>query len=259
MKQLEFKNDVYNFNELWRFKNSNKNLFQSGDVIDLETGEIFDISKLYEYRSRYMEDILEELKDIDDKTLSIKQKLTRQIKLDKIKRLELLFENNTISYEQLKHLIKLKYNSRDLSLAMRYNRFAYLNLDNSNNNLSDGDIGKLYKIVKNMSHKANTLLKTENIQSNPLNVDDLSKIFNTTNSNTYKFLKRIKKENIVKTFKIDSKEYISFNPKYIINGVLNPLSYLLFKEDINSTFPNIPKEVLKLWEYEFINSTIEIS
>jgi len=34
-------------------------------------------------------------------------------------------------------------------------------------------------------------------------------------------------------------------------------TYHIYKDDMEDLFPNIPKEVVKLWEFEFIASTIQ--
>lgn len=48
-----------------------------------------------------------------------------------------------------------------------------INLNYNYRDLSETDIG----------NKSNTLLRKDNMQSNPLNAEDLSNIFNTSNSN----------------------------------------------------------------------------
>jgi len=256
MKKLVFKEDEYTFSELWKLYNSKKTLFSEGEVEDLNTGECFDISKFEEYKLNYTSEIYEDLKDIDEGS-SLKRRLKFEADKKRLKELEESFELGLISPKELTQLIKLKYNSNELKQCMSYDHYVFLNLNTEIPDLTDGELGKFHKMLFKMTHRANELLKTKNIKSNPVGIGELMELFGVNDKSVYKFLNKLRSKNIIKEHTKDNKKYFSINPKYAINGRLNSYSYFLFKEDMEELFPNIPKEVIKLWEFEYITNTIE--
>lgn len=257
MKKLKFKGDVYLFNEIWKLHSSGKILFATGEVEDVDTSDKFNITELKDYRAKYAGEISEGLKDLSDPT-SLRKKLKAERDRLRLKELEEMYEQGDITPDELKQLIKLKYNSKEVNETMSYEHYAFLNLGIEPPSLTDGELGKFYKIMLKMTHKANSLLKTKNIQSNPISISEISELLNISKPNAYKYLKKLKKNNITKTFSMGDKEYMAINPKYAINGRITAQTYFIFKDEMNELFPNIPEEVIKLWEYEFINSTISL-
>lgn len=232
-----------------------KKIYSTGEVIDLETGEIFDISNFYDYKYLFEKEIYEGLTELSDNS-SLKIKLKNNLNKKRLDDLEMSFKENNITPNELRELIKLKYDNSDINKVMSYEHYSFLNLGIEPPNLTNSEIGKFYKMLLKMTHKANTILKTKNIKSNLVTVDELSELFNTTKPNTYKYLKKLKNLGIIKTFSHGEKEYMAINPKYSINGKITAHTYFIFKDDMEELFPNIPLEVIKLWEYEFINSSI---
>jgi len=256
LKELKFKEDVYNLKELWNLHNSGKNLFSEGVVEDIQTGEEFDIVKLEEYKARFAGETYVALKELADPT-SLKRKLKAESDRRRKKELERLFEDNSISPDELRQLIALKYDKSEINNCMSYEHFAFLNLAIETPDLTDNELGKFYKMLTKMTKKANSLLRTKNTKSNPVGVSELIDLLGVNERNVYKFLNRLKKENIVRDFKIGNKKYLCINPKYAINGTMTSTTYYIYKDDMEDLFPNIPKEVVKLWEFEFIASTIQ--
>lgn len=255
-KRLLFKEDEYTFKELWHHFISMKKIYSEGEVLDLDTGETFDISEFYKYKSNFSEEVYEGLKELSDST-TLKRKLKADRDKNKLRELEDAFETGIISPDELRQLIKLKYNSKDIILAMNYEHFIFLNISTEIPNLTDGELGKFYKILFKMTHRANELLKTNNIKSNPVGVNELQELLGISERSVYTFLNKLKAKNIIKEHSKNNKKYYSVNPKYAINGRLNSYSYFLFKEDMEQVFPNVPKEIIKLWEFEYLSNTIE--
>jgi predicted transcriptional regulator len=256
MSKLLFKDEEYTFKELWKFYSTKRKYYLEGEVLDVSSGEVIDISNLHTFRERFLQESLEDLNELDIDNWSVKKRLKYEKDKFRLSDLERLYNNNTITPEELKELIMLKYKTKDIKDTMCYEHYAFLNLKTESPPLSDAEIGKFYKMLLQMSQKANSLLTTKDVRSQPVSVDDLSILFNSSKSNIYKFLKKLKKLNIVKTFSMNEKEYMSINPKYAINGKITSHTYFLFKEDMKELFPNIPEEIIKLWEFEFLSSTV---
>lgn len=157
---------------------------------------------------------------------------------DTLEKLENDFNYGIISQEDLAKLVKLKYNSEDLEKYTNYKNYALLNLSTEIPDLSDADLGKFHRMIK-ATHKEN----------NKMDIKALEGLFGISDRAVYKFLSSLKSKNIIKEYTKSGEKFYCINPRYVINGELNYKIYSLFKEDINTLFPNIPKEVINLWEY----------
>lgn len=255
MKKLIFMEDEYNFKELWGLHIAGKNLFSKGDVYDPNNNCHFDISKLSEYRSKYAGEIYNKLKEFGEED-SLSKKMKKESKMNEIKRLENLFKSNEISPDELKALIKLKYTKEDIRGCMSYSHFIFLNTDIEVPDLSDGDLGKYHKILMKMSKKANSLLRHRKTSSNPLGISEIGELLEVSEGIVYKFISRLRSKDVVREFSVNGKKGYTINPKYAINGVLGAHSYFLFREDMRDLFPDIPEEIIALWEYEYMSTTI---
>lgn len=52
---FKFKDDEYTFKELFSMALTKKNIYQQGEVVNLHTGEVFDISEIYQVKTKYYE------------------------------------------------------------------------------------------------------------------------------------------------------------------------------------------------------------
>ena len=90
MSKLVFKEDEYTFGELWKAYCTNKSVYKSGEVVDLSDGEVLDISELLKFKSKYLDETMNDLRDLGIAEWSISRKLKSEKDKIKLSELELL-------------------------------------------------------------------------------------------------------------------------------------------------------------------------
>lgn len=166
------------------------------------------------------------------------------------------FTNKSITIEELKELVQLKY-GKEYNIYLNYEN--YIKINKQIPLLSDADLGKFYKILTKLTHNANTLLSKSDIRSNPLSKQDLCNLLNVEIKAVEQYLKRLKTAGVIKHVEIGEKRYYMINPLYAYNGsIIGSYTYLNFRDEVEK-IADIPEELKKLWDYEFTNSTINNS
>ena len=250
--KLLFKDDEYTFGELWKAFCTNKSVYKSGEVVDLIDGEVIDISELTKYRAKYLDESINDLRDLGMKEWSLARKLKSEKDKIRLQELEVLYVNGTINSKELKQLIELKYDKNSLRQSYSFSSYMFVNTEIKLPELSNDDLGKFYKLCHfHLTHDSNKLKKTKNIKSRSVSVEIIGETLGIKSSSTYLFLSKLEKLNILKYIIMDKNKFMVINPIYMLNGKLTPINYMMFKEDIDKCLPNIPKELTDLWEMEF--------
>jgi len=234
-----------------------KETFDKGEFTFIETKEKFKISEIETLQSKLDIDSIEALKH--SSTYSDRSKIKKKIIDDhhnnlRIEELESELKNDIITIDSLKELIGLKYKDKYKAYI---NYESYIKINHKIPELSDGDLGKFYKILSKLSHKANTLLTKKDIRSNPVTKEEIGNLLKLDIKPTERYLKRLRDKGIIKQVTMIDKVHLMVNPIYAFNGnTIGSYTYIYFKEDLNEV-SDIPEELKLLWEYEYINSTIE--
>lgn len=260
-KNILYKDKKYHINDLVSYRKNIdlKHIFEDGEFIFIPTGEIVEISKIEDFNFKLKQDAVEAIREATNYSDATKVKnkiIDESYKKQKIDELEskLNDDDNIISIEELKELIELKY-GKTYNVYINYEN--YIKINHKIPDLSDAELGKFYKILSKLTHKANTLLTKKDVRSNPITKNEISKLLNIDTKPTERYLKRLKDKGIIKQVTIVDKKHYMINPIYAFNGnSIGSYTYIYFKDEIDEV-SDIPKELKLLWEYEFINSTIE--
>lgn len=252
MSKLFFKDDEYSFGELWRAYCTKKSVYKTGEVIDMSDGESIDISELPKFKAKYLDETMNDLRDLGVSDWSISRKLKSEKDKLRLAELELLYSEGRITVPELKQMIELKYDKEKLKGAYCFSSYMFINTGMPVPDLSNDDLGKFYRLCHlHLTHDANTLRKTKNIKSNGVNVKLLGKTLGIKDSTVYLFLSKLEKVNLLKYIQVDKTKFMVINPMYLLNGKLSPINYMLFKESVDEHLSTIPNELKDLWEMEF--------
>lgn len=246
--KFDYKGDIYTFRKLEECIINFPKLYSEGIVTEVDSGDNFNIKDISSKRDKYTEAYIDIVTTIDGYSNALNSRLRAASKKKELDLLEGKYLNKSITIEELTRLIVCKYNSKTLKETYSYTSYCFINTNVPLPNLSECELGKFYKLCHSfLTHKANTLLDTKNINSNPLTIKMLCDKLNLKESQTYDFMKKLNKLGIIKYHIIDEKKHIMVNPIYALNGKITPTIYSAFKKDIDSYFPLIPNELKDLW------------
>lgn len=250
-KNIKYKDEMYFMQRLVELHETEdlKSMFGEGECVDISTGEIFDIKDIKKIWLEKYSRLNEEARDVLDynKHYKLNKMLNNSIRGTRTKELEDKYLHKMISIEELEELIMLKYSSKEIYLSYE----SYIMVNREIPNLSDADLGKFYKIMLNLTHKANTILNKIDVRSNPMKKQDIAKILNIEVKSTEQYLKRLKDNRVIKEIVINNKKYLMINPRYAFSGnSVSPYTYTAFRDEVEA-FSNVPDEIKSLWDYEF--------
>lgn len=262
-KIFEFKNENYILEDLIKYRDEKIPLYKSGEVLNIDSGEILDISEI----DTWSHDAYKEIKDIADSYgKKFKGTVRKEVNnLENEKRIRLLqtrFDDNNIKEEELKDLIKLKYGSsyeKALNTLFSYEDFIVLNKKVPP--LKDSELGKFYKILMLMSSKANSLLtKSYDKRSNPINYNDIMLELQIDIRTLKRFIKTLKDNKIIDEIILKGKLHLIINPIYAYSGsIINFLTFNMFEEDIMNNLveqDKVPIEIITLLKYQYSLNSI---
>jgi len=256
---FKFKDDEYTFKELFSFHKSKKNLYKKGEVEDLSTGELFDISEVYDLKKKYYKE-LNDLKDTleEQGTTRLVWALTQNEKDRRVRELNIKFKNNSIDFNEMELLMKLendvKYderfyvimNKRLGTFYKKYHSFSYPN------EMTHADIGKLHLLLDFMTYD-NEVRRTPRGNAKYPTSEELMTFMRINNeSSLSKFINKLKKLNIIAE-DIRKKEYrtIHINPLFCDRNIkIYPELYKAFKEQLDGVLSDKEIRYLELLENE---------
>jgi hypothetical protein len=262
-----FKDDVYTFKELFQFHTSKKNLYQEGEVVNSETGEVFDISEVYDVREKYYGDLVDIKNTLEEQASSrVVWALTQNQKDRKIKELNAKFKDNSITFDEMDWLLKLEnnvryderfyiiINKRLGTFYKKYHSFSYPE------DMSHADIGKLHLLLDFMTYK-NEIRRTTRGNSNHPTTEELMTFMRLTNeSSLSKFISKLKKLGIVSE-DIRKKDYrtIYINPLFCDRNVkIYPELYKAFKSQLNDVLSDKEVRYLELLEEDMKGGSLTL-
>lgn len=248
MKTLIYNDVEYDFISLLKYT-TDKNISHMfvGDVVDKQTGEIFDISIL---KNKYNEHNLTILENINHLPLKDKLKVLEWSTkgYDEIREVELMgkFENNTINAEECRELLAIQNKiKKSQVLKMRYDSFYMVNKSKDKpESLSDDYYGKFFRLIKFMSCRN----RMEHIvNGKPLKKEDIMLHIGLKSSAFDTFLKKLESLHMIARGKIGKYKYIIINPAYAnMQYQITFDIYNLFKADLDDLLSPIEIKLLQL-------------
>ncbi len=250
MKKLlfEFKGDRYTLLELFNLHKMGKNLYKEGSVVDLVTGESFEIENIYNQKQKYYQ----EFQDLTDKlneksTTRIKWAVTQNEIDIETKELNNKYEKNTITLEEMELLLKLE---KGIKLYQNY----YVTFPNNGTfykkyhgfkypeELSTLNIGRLHLLLDFMTYN-NEIKRTNRDNSKYPTTQELMDFMRLNDKSTLsRTLRDLKKYRIIDYSKTGKNKIIYINPMFSDRNLkIHPEIYLKFREDLDKVLE--PKEV----------------
>lgn len=220
MSKLQFKDSIYSLLELIKLRGVSP-LYQEGEVLDTETGEIEDISKIDKWRELYIEELMSK----KEKQCLIKKK----DKIDRDKELEEKYTNNTITKYELLELIKLKHNRY---FEINYEDYYLLNVSKGKPDaLPIIDYGRFIMMLDFMT-KNNTIANKHNGKQIK-EIDLVNYLDLKTKKSFQNLISKLSKLGMIAKNGYGEKRFIHINPVYAKRRIkIDDTIYTLFKDDI---------------------------
>ena len=251
-KVLEFKGDKYDFLEIIKYASDDKlSTYFDGDVTNINTGEVFDVSEL---RVKYDELNIQLLDNLEHMSPYQRKKILEYATkgYDAIREgvLTEKFNNDAITADECRELLSIQNNiKRSQVLKMRYESFYTVNKSKDKpEQLSDDYYGKFFRLIKFMSCRN----RMEHIvNGKPIKKEDIMKHLGLKVSAFDIFLKKLEILNMITRGKIGKYKYIIINPAYAnMQFQITYDIYKLFKSDMDDLLSPIEIKLLQLIQSE---------
>lgn len=107
------------------------------------------------------------------------------------------------------------------------------------------ECGKFYRLIKYLVGD-NQLLGYRTDRICPLTVEKMAEMFNCSQRQVYKFLKKMKNDGIIKEVSINDTKWYAINPMYVLKSkYLSLTAFIIFQEELIGTLPfNITNKFL---------------
>ena len=247
-KVLEFKGDRYDFLEIIKYASDDKlSTYFEGDVTNINTGEVFDVSEL---RVKYDELNIQLLENLEHMSPYQRKKILEYATkgYDAIREGLLIekFNKDTITADECRELLSIQNNiKRSQVLKMRYESFYMVNKSKDKpDKLSDDYYGKFFRLIKFMSCRN----RMEHIvNGKPLKKEDIMTHIGLKSSAFDTFLKKLEDLGMITRGKIGKYKYIIINPVYAnMQYQITYEIYNLFKSDMDELLSPIEIKLLQL-------------
>jgi len=235
--KLEFKGHEYSLKQLVELRNQSP-LYREGDVADLNTGEIVDISDIDCWKATYISEMLttEEI----DKAIEYKSsKKMKSILNDK-------YEKGIICKAEMFKLLKLN-NEEKLTPNYNYDMgYIIVNLNMVNDSVSAATYGKFNIMLRFLSETHSNRLIYSNGKKLSKKIISEYLSFSTVDGFN-KFIKKLTKHNLVREDKFGGIKYLIVNPAYARkNMTIDGTIYKMFKEDLDKCLTKMQIDYLMM-------------
>jgi hypothetical protein len=260
-KILEFKGGKYTFLELIKYASDERlGEYCIGEVVNSNTGEIFDISELkYKYDELNFQ-VLENLEHMSPyQRKRILECATKGYDEIRKSELEKKFSDNTITYEECKELLLIEnYKKKDI-LKVRFNEFYMVNkIKDKPEGLSDDYYGKFFRLANYFMSVRNRLEYIKN--GKPIKKEDIATHLGLKSTRAFDMLiKKLGDFNLVARAKIGNRKYIIINPAYLnMQFDISYEVYVLFKDDLDEILSPVEIRMLELSVIESTSTFIQV-
>lgn len=239
---FKFKDDNYTFKELFSMALTKKNIYKQGEVVNLQTGEIFDISEIYHVKTKYYEllnDITNTVGDIHDN--KIRWAIEQESKENTYKILKEKYDKKSITLDEMFDYLKLKkeldsnFLKNRSMFSISYDSYITLNIgEKLPKDLKMADKGRFYEMLYFLSYD-NKLKKTPRKNGRAVKKEELMEVLEFTNYNSFrKFMCNLAKLNILTEVSTTNKpKVVILNPIYVNRNIrIDYTTYIIFKEHI---------------------------
>lgn len=259
MKVLIHDGKEYEFLNLLKYT-TDKNISHlfTGDVINKETGEVFDISVLKDKYNEQNLMILENLNHLPHKDkMKVLEWTTKGYDVLRESELLIKFEEDTITADECRELLAIQNKiKKNQVLKVRYEDFYIGNrAKDKPEGLSDDYYGKFVRLILFMSNRN----RMEHIvNGKPIKKEDLMNYLNVKGTAFNAFLKKLESYNMLVRGKIGRYKYIVINPTYAnMQHQITYEVYLLFKSDLDELLSPIEIKLLQLIQAEENNPILQ--
>lgn len=232
--RFEFKNHEYTLKQLITLRSTSP-LYQSGEVMDLNYGEVVDIQEIDRFKDRY----IVELMDNYSKSKIIKKHSDKEL----LKCLEKKYLEKTINSDDMWVYINLKkendksfLNGREV-FSVKYDSFIILNIgEKLPSSIGFPDKGRFYDMLYFLSYN-NEMKHSPRKNGRIINKEDLMECLELSNYSSYRrFINKMCKFNIIKELSTSNKtKVIIINPVYVNRNIrIDYTTYLMFKNDLQN-------------------------
>jgi hypothetical protein len=224
MSVLLYKDNRYNFKDLFEL-NKKSVYYKNGEVLDLETGETFDIEDIYKYRKNYINEIMTE----KEKDNAIKYRDDK----NSYKFLEEKYKNKTITKDEMYLYLQYKNQNKIIPNYNYTKGYIVVNLNKIPENLSDADYGKFHKMLSFLSNNHHNRLSHNN--QHPISKQDMSNFLKYKKLEYFnKYLRVLKKNKLLDEMSFGGIKYLIINPAYAKKNMeIDSTVYKIFKEDLD--------------------------
>ena len=241
---FSFKDDEYTFKELFNMYLTKKKIYQSGEVINNSTGEVFDISTILNVKTQYHH-LLNEITDTigNEHDRRIKWAIEQEELNNRFKSLEKKYMDKDIKVEEMFEYLtsKKKFNNEFIKdrqmFSVKYDSFITLNIgEKLPNDLSFLDKGRFYEMLYYLAY-SNSLQHTPRKNGRIIKKEDLMEVLKINHYKSYRsFISNLVKHNIIREVSTtNNSKVIIINPIYANRNIrIDYTTYIIFKKDIQN-------------------------
>jgi len=266
-KVLKFKEIKYDWDTLvFNYCDSEKDEFKEGDILNLDTGEEFNINDIVDIYIEMNQGIVDASNHLSySKRSELKKHLNYKINKYREKLFEKKLEEDTITKEELEEYIFIK-DKRDIKNELKNNegiradlitKFVKLNQEIPiPSEISLVNIGRYYRLLEVLLHK-NKIFKKPHGNSVEHTKAELMKYLQCNSPNTFRvFIQELEKYNIARRFKLPNNRFIIFiNPLYAHKDlIVSKDLYNVFKDVLEE---KLDKRILKYMYFMYDEINVE--
>lgn len=265
---FKFKDDEYTFKELFSMALTKKNIYQQGEVVNLQTGEIFDISEIYQVKTKYYEllnDITNTVGNIHDNR--IRWAIEQESKENTYNILKEKYDKKSITLDEMFDYLKLKkeldsnFLKNRSMFSISYDSYITLNIgERLPKDLKMVDKGRFYEMLYFLSYD-NKLKKTPRKNGRAVKKEELMEVLELTNYNSFrKFMCNLAKLNVLTEVSTTNKtKVVILNPIYATTSdfTLEQYHIDLFGEEVFKLYYFTTKDIQVIEKYRHLLSDLE--
>lgn len=228
MSVLMYKGYEYSFKNLFELSLKSP-MYSSGEVLDMQDGEVFNIENINAYKEKYFQEIISnnyKANIINKENKALEEKI-----------LEEKFNENKINLSELEVLIEIKSKTKE-PFSIKYNKFVTVNIgEELPAGLTDNDVGKFYRMLFFLSKDDNILKENDRKNGKIIKEKKLIDYLNFKTKEVYRrFIRKLIKCDIVKELKnTNNNKIIILNPVYVNKAIrIDYTTFLCFKEQLTN-------------------------
>jgi hypothetical protein len=221
---LVYKENSYTFKDLFEL-NKKSIYYKTGEVIDLDTAETFDISEIHKYRKNYISEIMTD----KEKENMINYKDNQS----SYNFLEEKYRKKTITKDEMYLFLQYKNQNKIIPNYNYTKGYIVVNLNKIPGNLSDADYGKFHKMLSFLSNNHYNRLSYNN--QYPISKKDMAVFLGYKKLEYFnKYLRNLKKHKLLDEQIFGGVKYLIINPAYAKKNMeIDSTVYKIFKGDLD--------------------------